>query len=145
MEYGRSSPPWRWWCSCSASFPGDHDNDNHGDTESERGGGGMFHSPVVNAEGNRLMRDHEELARLGAKYKSFDRDGKLAYIEQMASIFERWRVFLKRFELSDDFQAQMYVKQLDAWLAQFGMDRHALMRNMETSMSMMRQEAQREP
>ncbi|KAF6002510.1 hypothetical protein CCYA_CCYA10G2907 [Cyanidiococcus yangmingshanensis] len=106
--------------------------------------GGIFGSPVVLEEGNRLMRDHAELLRLGQKYKLFDREGKLAYIAQMESVFDRWKVFLKRFELSADFQAQLYLKQLDAWLSQFGMRREDLLRNLEVSLDMMRQEAERE-
>ncbi|BAM80481.1 hypothetical protein, conserved [Cyanidioschyzon merolae strain 10D] len=108
------------------------------------GGDGIFGSPVVLEEGNRLMRDHAELLRLGQKYKLFDREGKLAYIAQMESVFDRWKVFLKRFELSTDFQAQLYLKQLDAWLAQFGMRREDLLRNLEISLDMMRQDAERE-
>jgi hypothetical protein len=90
------------------------------------------------------MRDHAELLRLGQKYKLFDREGKLAYIAQMESVFDRWKVFLKRFELSTDFQAQLYLKQLDTWLLQFGMQREDMLRNLEVSLDMMRQEAERE-
>ena len=118
-----------------------------GDDDFLRGSdsGGFFSSPVVIDEGQRLMRDHAEMLRLGQKYKSFDREGKLAYVSQMESIFDRWKVFLKRFELSDDFQAQLYLKQLDAWLSRFGMKRADMLQNLEMSLDMMRQEAEREP
>jgi hypothetical protein len=38
----------------------------------------------------------------------------------MEEIMERYKIFMKRFELSDDFMAQMTMKQLQTHLGGFG-------------------------
>ena len=42
------------------------------------------------------------------------------FIDTMENLMERYKVFMKRFELSEDFQAKMTVEQLKTQLSQFG-------------------------
>ena len=48
----------------------------------------------------------------------------------MRDICERWEIFLKRFELNDDFQSDFFLKWLDEQLARnFGVRRKDLREN----------------
>jgi hypothetical protein len=82
---------------------------------------GLFDSEIVQQEAKRLFEDYQSLMQLGGSYGKFDRDGKKLFIEQMEVIMERYRIFMKRFELADDFMAKMTVEQLKTQLNQFGM------------------------
>ncbi|BAU10411.1 hypothetical protein LEP3755_08950 [Leptolyngbya sp. NIES-3755] len=82
---------------------------------------GFFDSEIVQEEAKKLFQDYQSLIQLGSSYGKFDREGKLMYIEQMEAIMDRYKVFMKRFELSEDFSAQMMVEQLKTQLGQAGM------------------------
>ena len=58
--------------------------------------------------------------QLGGSYGKFDQEGKKLFIGQMESVMERYRIFMKRFELSEDFMAKMTMEQLKTQLGQFG-------------------------
>ncbi|NEQ27493.1 MAG: DUF1825 family protein, partial [Microcoleus sp. SIO2G3] len=81
---------------------------------------GFFDSEIVQEEAKQLFHDYQSLMQLGGDYGKFDREGKKIFIEQMEAMMERYRVFMKRFELSEDFMAQMTVEQLKTQLNQFG-------------------------
>ena len=81
----------------------------------------FFESEIVQDEAKRLFGDYQQLMQLGSEYGKFDREGKKLYIEKMEDMMERYRVFMKRFELSEDFQAKLTVEQLRSQLGQFGM------------------------
>ncbi|HBL57887.1 MAG TPA: DUF1825 domain-containing protein, partial [Cyanobacteria bacterium UBA8803] len=81
---------------------------------------GFFDSEIVQQEAKQLFEDYQSLIQLGGSYGKFDLEGKKIFIEQMESLMERYRIFMKRFELSDDFMAQMTVQQLNTQLSQFG-------------------------
>ncbi|HEY9641846.1 MAG TPA: DUF1825 family protein [Coleofasciculaceae cyanobacterium] len=81
---------------------------------------GFFDSEVVQEEAKKLFEDYQSMMRLGSDYGKFDREGKKLYIEQMESVMERYRIFMKRAELSEDFMAQMSIEQLKTQLSQFG-------------------------
>ena len=63
-------------------------------------------------EAKRLFHDYQELMKIGSDYGKFDREGKKKFIETMEALMSRYKVFMKRFELSEDFQAKMTVEQL---------------------------------
>merc|ERR1712137_777087 len=69
-----------------------------------------FGSEVVNREYLDLCSDHQQLVKLGEQYGSFDPLGKLAFLDQVERIEERWDVFYGRSallgELSPDFRRQ---------------------------------------
>ncbi|KAG6558245.1 hypothetical protein Mapa_000428 [Marchantia paleacea] len=72
----------------------------------------FFKSSVVQNEIGRLQADYKNLLKIGRKYGQFDREGKKFYIEEMRTLIERWQIFYKRMELSDDFTAKLCAKQL---------------------------------
>ena len=63
---------------------------------------------------------YQNLMQLGSDYGKFDREGKVMFISNMENLMDRYKVFMKRFELSEDFQAKMTVEQLKTQLSQFG-------------------------
>jgi hypothetical protein len=80
------------------------------------------------------------LMQLGGEYGKFDREGKKMFIEQMERLMERYRIFMKRFELSEDFMAQMTVQQLKTQLNQFGMTPQQMFDQMEVTLKRMKSE-----
>ena len=82
---------------------------------------GFFESEIVQDEARRLFTDYQQLTQLGSDYGKFDREGKKLFIERMEELMDRYRVFMKRFELSEDFQSKLTVEQLRTQLSQFGM------------------------
>ncbi len=53
---------------------------------------------------------------------------------------DRYRVFMKRFELSDDFQAKLTVEQLRTQLGQFGMTPEQMFEQMQRTLDRMKGE-----
>ena len=77
---------------------------------------GFFDSEVVQEEAKKLFEDYQSLIQLGGEYGKFDREGKKIFIDQMEALMDRYKIFMKRFELSEDFMAQMTVEQLKTQL-----------------------------
>ena len=82
---------------------------------------GFFDSDLIQQEAKQLFEDYQQLTQLGSKYGKFDRDGKIVFIERMETLLDRYKIFMKRFELSDDFMAKMTVEQMNTQMSQFGM------------------------
>lgn len=101
---------------------------------------GFFDSEVVQQEAKQLFEDYQSLIQLGSSYGKFDREGKKLFIDQMEAIMERYRIFMKRFELSEDFMAQMTVEQLRTQLGQFGMTPQKMFDQMNTTLERMKAE-----
>jgi AraC-like DNA-binding protein len=104
---------------------------------------GFFDSEIVQQEAKQLFTDYHSLVELGSDYGKFDREGKKIFIEQMESVMERYRIFMKRFELSDDFTAQMSVQQLQTQLSQFGMTPQQMFDRMHMTLERMKAEAEK--
>ncbi len=102
----------------------------------------FFDSQVVQEEAKKLFEDYQSLMQLGGEYGKFDREGKKMFIEQMERLMERYRIFMKRFELSEDFMAQMTVQQLKTQLNQFGMTPQQMFDQMEVTLKRMKSEIQ---
>jgi phosphoenolpyruvate carboxylase len=100
----------------------------------------FFDSQVVQEEAKKLFEDYQSLMQLGGEYGKFDREGKKMFIEQMERLMERYRIFMKRFELSEDFMAQMTVQQLKTQLNQFGMTPQQMFDQMEITLKRMKSE-----
>ncbi|APB34758.1 hypothetical protein GlitD10_2424 [Gloeomargarita lithophora Alchichica-D10] len=100
----------------------------------------FFESEIVQAEAKQIFGDYQDLVQLGGHYGKFDREGKRLYIEQMETLFERYRIFIKRVELSEDFMAQMTVKQLETFLGQFGLTPPQMFAQMEQTLERMKRE-----
>lgn len=101
---------------------------------------GFFDSEVVQQEAKKLFEDYQSLVQLGGEYGKFDREGKKLYIARMEELMERYKIFMKRFELSEDFMAQMTVQQLKTQLGQFGMTPQQMFDQMNQTLARMKQE-----
>jgi hypothetical protein len=101
---------------------------------------GFFDSEVVQEEAKQLFEDYQSLIKLGSDYGKFDRDGKIIFIEQMEQLMERYRIFMKRFELSEDFMAKMTVEQLKTQLNQFGITPQQMFDQMNQTLERMKSE-----
>ncbi len=104
---------------------------------------GFFDSEVVQQEAKRLFEDYQSLMQLGSDYGKFDRDGKILFIEKMEELMERYKIFMKRFELSEDFMAQMTVEQLKTQLGQFGVTPQQMFEQMNMTLQRMKSEIDR--
>ena len=101
---------------------------------------GFFESEIVQDEARRLFTDYQQLTQLGSDYGKFDREGKKLFIERMEELMDRYRVFMKRFELSEDFQAKLTVEQLRTQLSQFGMTPEQMFSQMHLTLERMKSE-----
>jgi hypothetical protein len=101
---------------------------------------GFFDSDIIQQEAKQLFEDYQQLTHLGSKYGKFDRDGKIAFIDQMESLLDRYKVFMKRFELSDDFMAKMTVEQMNTQMSQFGMTAIQMFEQMNQTLERMKRE-----
>lgn len=100
----------------------------------------FFDSEIVQQEAMKLFQDYQDLMQLGGSYGKFDREGKKLFIEQMEAIMDRYRIFMKRFELSEDFTAQMTMEQLKTQLGQFGMTPQKMFDQMHQTLERMKSE-----
>lgn len=104
---------------------------------------GFFDSEIVQQEAKELFSDYQSLVTLGSDYGKFDREGKKLFIERMESIMDRYRIFMKRFELSEDFMAQMTVEQLKTQLGQFGITPQQMFDQMNLTLERMKSEIEK--
>jgi hypothetical protein len=100
----------------------------------------FFDSEIIQDEAKRLFADYQQLMELGSSYGKFDREGKKLYIDQMEAIMDRYRVFMKRFELSEDFQAKLTVEQLRTQLGQFGLTPERMFEQMQLTLERMKEQ-----
>lgn len=105
---------------------------------------GFFDSEIVQQEAKQLFEDYQSLIQLGNSYGKFDREGKKIFIEQMEAMMERYRIFMKRFELSDDFMARMTVEQLNTQLNQFGITPQQMFDQMKMTLERMKSELEKQ-
>jgi hypothetical protein len=106
---------------------------------------GFFDSEIVQQEAKQLFEDYQALIKLGNSYGKFDREGKKLFIEQMEVMMERYRIFMKRFELSEDFMAQMTMEQLKTQLNQFGVTPQQMFEQMHLTLQRMKNELSKQP
>jgi hypothetical protein len=100
----------------------------------------LFESEIVQQEAQSLFSDYQALVTLGNRYGKFDREGKKLYIEQMKDVMDRYRIFMKRFELADDFMAKVSMEQLTTYLGQFGMTQQKMFDQMQMTLDRMEAE-----
>lgn len=101
---------------------------------------GFFDSEVVQKEAKQLFEDYQSLTQLGSDFGKFDREGKIIFIEKMEDMMDRYRIFMKRFELSDDFMAKMTMEQLKTQLNQFGTNPEQMFQQMNFTLERMKKE-----
>jgi hypothetical protein len=105
---------------------------------------GFFDSEIVQQEAKLLFEDYQSLTKLGGNYGKFDREGKKMFIAQMEAMMDRYRIFMKRFELSEDFMAQMTVEQLKTQLNQFGITPQQMFDQMNSTLERMKSELEKQ-
>lgn len=105
---------------------------------------GFFDSEIIQQEAKQLFEDYQSLIQLGNNYGKFDREGKKLFIDQMETLMDRYRIFMKRFELSDDFMAQMTVQQLNTQLGQFGITPKQMFDQMNMTLERMKSELEKQ-
>jgi len=101
---------------------------------------GFFESEIVQQEAKSLFMDYQNLIQLGSNYGKFDREGKRLFIEQMEDVLERYKIFMKRMELADDFMAQMNFKQLQNHLHSFGITPQQMFDQMRATLEQMKRD-----
>jgi len=101
---------------------------------------GFFDSEVVQQEAKQLFEDYQSLTQLGTEFGKFDREGKKIFIEKMENMMDRYRIFMKRFELSEDFMAKMTIEQLKTQLNQFGTTPEQMFQQMNLTLERMKRE-----
>ncbi|MBD2577445.1 DUF1825 family protein [Oscillatoria sp. FACHB-1406] len=104
---------------------------------------GFFDSDIIQQEAKQLFEDYQALMTLGGDYGKFDREGKKLFIERMEALMDRYKIFMKRFELSEDFMAQMTVQQLKTQLGQFGVTPQQMFDQMHLSLERMKAEVEK--
>jgi hypothetical protein len=104
---------------------------------------GFFDSEIVQTEAKQLFEDYQALIKIGNSYGKFDRAGKKLFIEQMEAMMDRYRIFMKRFELSEDFMAQMTIQQLKTQLDQFGVTPQQMFDQMHITLDRMKTELEK--
>ena len=104
----------------------------------------FFESEIVQEEAKRLFTDYQQLMQLGSEYGKFDREGKKKFIDTMEELMQRYRVFMKRFELSEEFQAKMTVEQLRTQLGQFGITPEQMFEQMNQTLTRMKTELEQD-
>jgi len=105
---------------------------------------GFFDSEIVQNEAKQLFEDYQSLTQLGSSYGKFDREGKKLFIAQMEEMMVRYRIFMKRFELSEDFMAQMTMEQLKTQLGQFGVTPQQMFEQMNYTLERMKAELEQQ-
>lgn len=105
----------------------------------------FFESDIVQQEAKQLFEDYQSMIQLGGDYGKFDREGKKLFIENMESMMDRYRIFMKRFELSEDFMAQMTMEQLKTQLGQFGITPEQMFQQMQMTLERMKSELDKQP
>ena len=105
---------------------------------------GFFDSEVVQQEAKKLFEDYQYLMQIGGEYGKFDREGKKIFIDKMEELMERYRIFMKRFELSEDFMAQMTVQQLKTQLNQLGITPQQMFDQMNVTLERMKSELEKQ-
>jgi hypothetical protein len=58
----------------------------------------------------------------------------------MEELMDRYKIFMKRFELSEDFMAKMTVEQLKTQLGQFGITPQQMFDQMQVTLERMKSE-----
>jgi hypothetical protein len=73
-------------------------------------------SPEIQKEYKKLIMEHSSLIEFGANYDDFDPVGKIAFLEQIEAVEERWDTFFFRFKIMNQVNEE-YSRQCEAFLA----------------------------
>eukprot|EP00747_Dinoflagellata_sp_TGD_P078178 gnl/TRDRNA2_/TRDRNA2_159943_c0_seq2.p1 gnl/TRDRNA2_/TRDRNA2_159943_c0~~gnl/TRDRNA2_/TRDRNA2_159943_c0_seq2.p1 ORF type:complete len:400 (+),score=71.61 gnl/TRDRNA2_/TRDRNA2_159943_c0_seq2:44-1243(+) len=102
-----------------------------------------FQSEVVQEEYKQLGIDHASIIKLGEQYGTFDPLGKIAFLDQVEAIEERWDIFFSRFALMDALNPK-FEEQTSSALNAMGMDVQIFRENLAEAHALMRKDAEDE-
>lgn len=64
----------------------------------------------------------------------------MIYVDRAVDVVDRFAIFLTRLKLSEEFSAQMFVKQYQLKLQEFGLTIESLIANTKKSLEMMKED-----
>ncbi|CAJ1384259.1 unnamed protein product [Effrenium voratum] len=102
-----------------------------------------FKSDMVKEEYELLRRDHRQLIKMGESYGSFDPLGKIAFLDQLERIEERWDIFFGRLGLIGALSPE-YKEQSAAFLQAMGLSPGEFRRLLRRAHDQMRLDAEDE-
>lgn len=102
-----------------------------------------FQNDMVKGEYEKLCIDHKNLIEFGQGYARFDPLGKLAFLDQVENIEERWDVFFARFSLLGALDKQ-FVLECNRFLQSMNLDEANFRTLLKRSHDLMREDAERE-
>ena len=100
-------------------------------------------SDTVREEYEVLVQQHSSLIEFGANYGDFDPLGKIAYLDQIESIEERWDAFFFRFKLMGTIN-QEFKDQCDQFLASMNLNEDEFRDLLKKCHQLMREDAEKE-
>ena len=103
----------------------------------------QLESETIKDEYKKLVLDHSNAIEFGGKYDDFDPLGKLAYLDEIEKIEERWESFFFRFKLMNAINED-YKKQCDQFLASMSMTEDDFRKLLKKGHDLMRKDAERE-
>jgi len=103
----------------------------------------VFREESVREEYLSLVGDHRKLLEFGSTFASFDPLGKIAFLDEVERIEERWDVFFARGKLMGVLREE-YVEQTDTLLNDMRMTEEEFREMLKTSHNAMREQAERE-
>jgi hypothetical protein len=98
---------------------------------------------MIEDEYKKMVLDHSKLIDFGATYADFDPLGKLAYLDEIEKIQDRWESFFFRFKFMGKLNEE-YKKQCDYFLASMNTDEEDFRALLTKTQHLMRQDAERE-
>mmetsp|Transcript_29289 Transcript_29289/g.86757 ORF Transcript_29289/g.86757 Transcript_29289/m.86757 type:complete len:329 (-) Transcript_29289:152-1138(-) len=102
-----------------------------------------FESDTVREEYEKLCRDHNALIQMGASYATFDPMGKIAFLDEIKKVEERWDIFFARFSLLGQLD-KSFINQCNAFLESMGLDEQQFKELLKETHKIMREDAEKE-
>jgi len=142
----------RWQVDCMRAFAGGGGGGGMAaalggppaiDTTPFDGTEAAFESPLVRDEYEALCRDHAGLIDLGASYGGMDPLGKLAYLDALEAVEQRWDVFFARFSLVGALNAD-FKRQSSAFLSSMSLTPASFRELLARAHELMRADAEAE-
>ena len=102
-----------------------------------------FQNDMVKEEYEKLCVDHKNLIEFGQGYARFDPLGKIAFLDQVEKIEERWDIFFARFSLLGALDKQ-FVVECNRFLQSMNLDETNFRELLKRAHDLMREDAERE-
>merc|ERR1711924_18027 len=103
----------------------------------------VFESDVVRKEYAKLYRDHAGIITMGERYGTFDPLGKLAFLDALEAVEERWDIFFARFSLLGAVNPD-FLEQTQGFFGSMGMSTSDFREVLREAHDIMRRDAEAE-